>query len=176
MRRGFGNAAARNLLLRTGFDEETVERVLAIPEDRRMQPRRTDEMPPGPDDDAAVTLDAAGMAPLYRLRFEKDTGMHRMTVADCPPELTRLGLIQVDDDGRPAITAKGRQALKHFACVRALGSIQCGADAIPMSEEIRTWLESNRFLQRVANGYQVTELGAAWLEFNRSISRNRTLS
>jgi hypothetical protein len=186
MRRGFGNAAAKNLLLRNGLDEELIERVLAIPEERRAQRRRTDETRSAPedrgtasasaaDDDGAVTLDAAGMAVLHRLRFEADTGMHRMTISECPAELQQFALIRLDDDGKPAITAKGRQALKHFACVRALNSIQCGRDAIPMSEEIRTWLESNLFLQRVGNAYQVTELGNGWLEFNRSISQNRAV-
>lgn len=184
MRRGFGNAAAKNLLLRNGLDEDLIERVLAIPEDRRAQRRRTDgeaaaaaEQRDAPAaDEEAVTLDAAGMAILHRLRFEADTGMHRMTIAECPAELHRFALIALDDDGKPAITAKGRQALKHFACVRALGSIHGGLDAIPMSEEVRTWLESNLFLQRVGNGYKVTELGSSWLDFNRSISGNRPLS
>jgi hypothetical protein len=184
MRRGFGTAAAKNLLLRNGLEEELVERVVAIPEDRRMQRRRGDGVASAPvdphetssaDDDGAVTLDAAGMAILYRLRFEADTGMHRMTIAECPADLKRFALIALDDDGKPAITAKGRQALKHFACVRALNSIQCGTAAIPMSEEIWTWLESNLFLQRIGNGYQVTELGNSWLEFNRSISQSRAL-
>jgi hypothetical protein len=184
MRSGFGKAAAKNLLLRNGLDEELIERVLAVPEDRRAQRRRTDGVPSVPvdrretaavDDDEAVTLDAAGMAVLHRLRFEADTGMHRMTIAECPSELNRFALIRLDDDGKPAITAKGRQALKHFACVRALNSIQCSLNAIPMSEEIRTWLESNLFLQRIGNDYKVTELGSSWLEFNRSISQNRTL-
>jgi hypothetical protein len=182
MRRGFGNSAAKNLLMRNGLDEALIERVLAIPEERRAQRRRTDEAPSAPasqpqapvvEDDGAVTLDAAGMAVLYRLRFEADTGMHRMTLADCPAELTQFAMIQLDDDGKPVITAKGRQALKHFTCVRALNSIQCGQDAIPMSEEIRTWLESNRFLQRIGNDDQVTALGSDWLEFNRSISQGR---
>lgn len=180
MRDGFGNAAAKNLLLRNGLEEALVERVLAIPEDRRAQQRRTDAVPSAaidqrdmPDDDEAVTLDAAGMAILYRLRFEADTGMHRMTIAECPAELKRFALIQLDDDGKPAITAKGRQALKHFACVRALNSIQSGLTAIPMSQETRIWLESNRFLQRIGNDYKVTELGNGWLEFNRSISQHR---
>jgi len=186
MRRGFGSAAAKNLLLRNGFDEGLIERVLAIPEDRRAQRRRTDDpsatAPPPEQRDAApadedqpVTLDGAGMALLHRLRFDADTGMRRVTVAECPAELKRFGLIQLDDDGNPAITAKGRQALKHYACVRALNSIQCGSDAIPMSEEIRLWLESNLFLRRVGNDYLVTDLGNGWLEFNRSISQNRSL-
>ena len=184
MRRGFGNAAAKNLLMRNGLDEALIERVLAIPEDRRMQRRRTDEVAsasvdqretPAIDDDGAVTLDAAGMAILHRLRFEADTGMHRMTLAECPAELQQFAMIQLDDDGKPVITSKGRQALKHFACVRALNSIECGLDAIPMSVDIRTWLESNLFLQRVGNDYQVTALGKDWLEFNRSISQNRAL-
>jgi hypothetical protein len=184
MRRGFGNAAAKNLLLRNGLDEELIERVLAIPEERRAQRRRTDEAPsafvdprPAPpvDDDSVLTLDAAGMAILYRLRFEADTGMHRMTIDECPTELQRFAMIQLDDDGKPVITSKGREALKHFTCVRALNSIECGLDAIPMSEEIRTWLESNLFLQRIGNGYKVTELGKGWLEFNRSISQNQAL-
>ena len=185
MRRGFGNAAAKNLLLRNGLDEGLIERVLAIPEDRRMESRRTGDVSSAPadrddatvvDEDLSVTIDAAGMALLHRLRFDADTGMRRVTVAECPAELKRFGLIRLDDDGNPAITAKGRQALKHYACVRALNSIQCGSDAIPMSEEIRTWLESNLFLQRIGNDYKVTELGNGWLEFNRSISQNRALS
>jgi hypothetical protein len=181
MRRSFGNAAAKNLLLRNGLDEELVERVLAIPEERRAQRRReapsasVDPRPTPTDDDGPVTLDAAAMAILHRLRFEADTGMHRMTVAECPVELQRFDLFRLDDDGKPVITAKGRQALKHFACVRALNSIQCGPDAPMMSEEIRTWLESNMFLQRVGNDYRITELGNSWLEFNRSISQNRAM-
>jgi hypothetical protein len=184
MRRGFGNAAAKNLLLRNGLDEGLIERVLAIPEDRRAQRRRVDDVPSTPEDrhDATaadeacpVTLDAAGMAVLHRLRFDADTGMRGVKIAECSAELTRFALIQLDDDGNPAITARGRQALKHYACVRALNSIQCGLDAIPMSEEIRTWLEENQFLQRVGNDWKVTELGNGWLEFNRSISQNRTL-
>jgi hypothetical protein len=193
MRRGFGNAAAKNLLLRNGHDEAFIERILAIPEDRRAGRRRTDAAAAAAvagdrrapieaaeaseaSDDEAVTLDATGMTVLHRLRFEADSGMHRMTLADCPPELQRFGLMQQDRDGRPAITDKGRQALKHFACVRALDSIWRGLDAIPMSDDIRGWLESNLFLQRVGNGYAVTELGTRWLEFNRSISNRRTLS
>jgi len=184
MRRGFGNAAAKNLLLRNGLDEGLIERVLAIPEDRRAQRRRTDDASSVPaerrdttvdEEDLSVTIDAAGMAILHRLRFDADTGMRRVAVAECPAELTRFGMIRLDDDGNPAITAKGRQALKHYACVRALSSIQCGSDAIPMSEEIRTWLESNRFLQRIGNDDRVTELGSGWLEFNRSISQTRPL-
>jgi hypothetical protein len=183
MRRSFGNAAAQNLLLRNGLDEELVERVLAIPEERRTQRRRLQEAPStsvdqrqtSTDDDGPVTLDAAGMAILHRLRFEADTGMHRMTISECPAELQRFALIRLDDDGKPVITAKGRQALKHFACVRALNSIQCGLDALMMSEEIRIWLESNMFLQRIGNDYRITELGNSWLEFNRSISQNPTM-
>jgi hypothetical protein len=182
MRRGFGSAAAKNLLLRNGLDEALVERVLAIPEERRAQRRRFHEAPstsvdqhqPSTDDEP-VTLDAAAMAILHRLRFEADTGMHRMTIAECPVELHRFALIQLDDDGKPVITVKGRQALKHFACVRALTNIQCGLDALMMSEEIRIWLESNMFLQRIGNDYQLTELGNNWLEFNRSISQNRAM-
>ena len=183
MRRSFGNAAAKNLLLRNGLDEALVERVLAIPEERRTQRRRTDAAPPASadphpaatDDDEPVTLDAAAMAILHRLRFEADTGMHRMTIAECPVELRRFDLIQLDDDGKPVITVKGRQALKHYACVRALNSIQCGLEAPMMSEEIRIWLESNLFLQRIGNDYQITALGNSWLEFNRSISQNRAV-
>jgi hypothetical protein len=183
MRRGFGNAAAKNLLLRNGLEEELVERVLAIPEERRAQRRRLHETPStcvgqhqtSADDDGPVTLDATGMAILHRLRFEADTGMHRMTIAECPLELQRFALIQLDEDGKPVITLKGRQALKHFACVRALNSIQCGLDGLMMSEEIQIWLESNLFLQRIGNDYKVTELGSSWLEFNRSISQSRAL-
>jgi hypothetical protein len=183
MRRGFGNAAAKNLLLRNGLDEELVERVLAIPEERRGERRRLHEAPsasvdppPAPtDDDGPVTLHAAAMAILHRLRFEADTGMHRMTIAECPVELHRFALIRLDDDGKPVITSKGRQALKHFACVRALNSIQCGPDAPMMSEDIRNWLESNMFLQRIGNDYRITELGNRWLEFNRAISQDRAM-
>jgi hypothetical protein len=183
MRRGFGNAAAKNLLLRNGLDEALVERVLAIPEERRAERRRTHEAPPtsvdqpqtSTDDDGPVTLDAAAMAILHRLRFEADTGMHRMTIAECPVELQQFDLIRLDDDGKPVITAKGRQALKHFGCIRALNSIQCGSDALMMSEEIRVWLESNMFLQRIGNDYRITELGTRWLEFNQSISQNRAV-
>jgi len=183
MRRGFGNAAAQNLLLRNGLDEALVERVLAIPEERRTQRRRTDGAPStseeqrqtSTDDDGPVTLDAAGMAILHRLRFEADTGMHRMAIAECPAELQRFALIRLDDDGKPVITVKGRQALKHFACVRVLNSIQCGLEALMMSEEIRIWLESNMFLQRIGNDYRITELGNRWLEFNRSISQSRAM-
>lgn len=181
MRRSFGNGAAKNLLLRNGLDEELVERVLAIPEERRAQRRReapstsVDPRSTSTDDDGPVTLDAAAMAILHRLRFEADTGMHRMTLAECPVELQRFDLFRLDDDGKPVITAKGRQALKHFACVRALNSLQCGPDAPMMSEEIRAWLESNMFLRRVGNDYKVTELGSSWLEFNRSISQNRAM-
>jgi hypothetical protein len=183
MRRGFGNAAAKNLLLRNGLEEDLVERVLAIPEERRAQRRRSDRTPStvvdqretSADDDGPVTLDASGMAILHRLRFEADTGMHRMTIAECPVELQRFSLIQLDDDGKPVISLKGRQALRHFACVRALNSIQCGLNALMMSDEIRIWLESNLFLRRVGNEYKVTELGRDWLEFNRSISQNRAV-
>jgi hypothetical protein len=181
MRRSFGNAAAKNLLLRNGLDEELVERVLAIPEERRAQRRReapsasVDQRPTSTDDDGPVTLDAAAMAILHRLRFEADTGMHRMTTAECPAELQRFALIRLDDDGKPVITVKGRQALKHYACVRALNSIQCGVEAPMMSEEIRIWLESNMFLQRIGNDYRITALGNDWLEFNRSIAQNRVV-
>jgi hypothetical protein len=183
MRRGFGNAAAKNLLLRNGLEEALIERVLAIPEERRAQRRRGHEAPStsvdphqtSTDDDGPVTLDPAAMAILHRLRFEADTGMHRMTIAECPVELQRFALIRLDADGKPVITAKGRQVLKHSACVRALDSIRCGLDSPMMSEEIRIWLESNRFLQRVGNDYKITELGNRWLEFNRSISQDRAM-
>lgn len=182
MRRGFGNAAAKNLLLRNGHDDDFIEQVLAIPEDRRGPRRRTDGAPPlevertataSAADDGAVTLDAAGMAILHRLRFEADSGMHRMTIADCPAEFHRFGLIQLEADGTPTIAAKGRQALKHYACVRALDSIWRGLDAIPMSDDIKTWLEGNLFLQQTAAGYAVTELGKSWLAFNASLSYSR---
>lgn len=183
MRQGFGNAAAKNLLLRNGHDDNFIEQVLALPSDRRAQRRRTDAAPAAPvdqgappDDDEAVTLDAPGMAILHRLRFEADSGMHRMTIAECPAELTRFGLIQQERDGTPTITAKGRQALKHFACVRALDAIARGLDAIPMSDDIKNWLVSNLFMQRIGTGYAVTELGKRWLAFNCSISGGRPLS
>jgi hypothetical protein len=185
MRRSFGNAAARNLLLRNGHDDTFIEQVLAIPEERRGQRRRTDAAPPSRTGHAetpataeseAVTLDAAGMAILHRLRFEADTGMHRMTLADCPAELARFGLMQLERDGTPTITAKGRQALKHYACVRALDSICRRIDAIPMSDDIQAWLEANLFLQRSGTGYQVTDLGKRWLAFNAALAQHRTPS
>jgi hypothetical protein len=182
MRRGFGSAAAKNLLLRNGHDDDFIEQVLAIPEERRGQRRRTDaapcagSAPAGMPADEAVTLDAAGMAVLHRLRFEADSGMHRMTLPECPAELARFGLMQQERDGTPTITDKGRQALKHYACVRALDSIWRGLDAIPMSDDIRGWLESNLFLQRNGSGYVVTDLGMRWLEFNSLLSQQRALS
>lgn len=181
MRRGFGSAAAKNLLLRNGLDDDFAEQVLAIPQERRAQPRRTDAAPSRPDaaapaDDSAVTLDAAGMAILHRLRFEADSGMHRMAMCECPPELTTFGLIQREPDGTPTITARGRQALKHFACVRALDSVCHGLDAIPMTDEIAAWLEANLFMHRHGNGFAVTELGKSWLAFNRSLAPPRPAS
>lgn len=185
MRRSFGSAAARNLLLRNGHDDAFIAQVLAIPEERRGQRRCTDAAPPMRTereetpvtaDHGAVTLDAAGMAVLHRLRFEADTGMHRMTLADCPAELARFGLMQPERDGTPTITAKGRQALKHYACVRALDSIWRRIDAIPMSDDIQAWLEANLFLQRSGTGYQVTDLGKRWLEFNAALAQHRTPS
>jgi hypothetical protein len=180
MRRGFGNAAAKNLLLRNGHDDDFIDQVLAIPEERRGQRRRNDaapvERPATPDVVEAVTLDAAGMAVLHRLRFEADSGMHRMTIADCPAELQRFGLMQPEFDGTPTITAKGRLALKHFACVRALDSLSRGLDAIPMTDDIKGWLESNLFLSRNGAGYAVTELGKSWLAFNSALSAGTTPS
>jgi len=183
MRQSFGSAAAKNLLLRNGHDDDFIEQVLSLSNDRRADRRRTDaspplrvDQPPAPADDEAVTLDASGMAILHRLRFEADSGMHRMTATDCPPELARFGLIQQEPDGTPTITSKGRQALKHFACVRALDSLDRGLDAIPMSDDIKNWLVSNLFLHSIGTGYAVTELGKSWLAFNCSLSRTRPLS
>lgn len=181
MRRGFGSAAAKNLLLRNGHDDDFIAQALAIPAERRGQRRRTDAAPdlpaaPAAPDSDAVTLDADGMAVLHRLRFEADSGMHRMTLADCPAQLHRFGLIAQEADGTPTITAKGRQALKHVACVRALDSIWRGLDAIPMSDDISAWLEAHLFLQRNGAGYAVTELGKNWLAFNSSVASHGTLS
>ncbi len=176
MRRGFGNAAAKNLLLRNGHDDDFIDHVLAIPEERRGQRRRMDQ--PAAVAEEAVTLDASGMAVLHRLRFEADSGMHRMTLADCPAELQRFGLMAPEFDGTPAITAKGRQALKHFACVRALDSLSRGLDAIPMTDDIKAWLEANLFLSRNGSGtgYAVTDLGKSWLAFNSALSTGTTPS
>lgn len=182
MRRGFGSAAAKNLLLRNGHEAAFIEQVLALPGERRGQGRRDDADSNAPlagataPSEAPVTLDADGMAVLHRLRFEADSGMHRMTLADCPPELARLGLLQLDRDGTPTITAKGRQALRHFACVRALDSLARGTDAIPMSEDIRAWLETNLFLQRAISGDAVTALGQQWLAFNATLAEGRSAS
>ncbi|WP_426191441.1 hypothetical protein [Massilia sp. DWR3-1-1] len=183
MRRGFGSAAAKNLLLRNGHDDDFIAQALSIPGERRGQRRRSDAAPPAHTDPAvtpertdqvALTLDAAGMAVLHRLRFEADSGMHRLTMVDCPADLKRFGLIEFAQDGTATITGKGRQALKHFACVRALDNIWRGLDAIPVSDEIRAWLESNLFLLRDGSGsrYALTELGKRWLEFNRSLSHH----
>ena len=182
MRRGFGNGAARNLLLRHGHDDDFVARVLTIPEERRGQRRRADALPASDPvkaevpEEPAVTLDAAAMAVLHRLRFEADSGMHRMAIAECPVELARFGLIALDHDGTPTITEKGRQALRHYACVRALDSLGGGANAVPMSEDIKTWLELNLFLQRSGSGYAVTELGKGWLAFNGALSSRSALA
>ena len=182
MRRGFGTAAAKNLLLRNGHADAFIAQALAIPVERRGR-RRSDTAPALPiarnetlGDDGPATLDAAGMTVLHRLRFEADSGMHRMTIAECPAELKKFGLIRQEPDGTPTITDTGRQALKHFACVHALDSIARGLDAIPMSDDIRTWLETNLFLRRGVGGWEVTELGDSWLAFNSSLARPGSLS
>lgn len=181
MRRGFGSGAAKHLLLRHGHDDAFIERILTIPEERRGQRRRADAgAAPSPadtvGDGAPVTLGASAMAILHRLRFEADSGMHRMAIADCPAELTQFALIQQERDGRPTITSKGRQALRHFGCVRALGSLCGGAGPVPMSDDIKAWLEANLFLQRDGNAYSATELGRNWLRFNDALSSPSTTS
>jgi len=180
MRRRRGEAAAHDLLAGSGHDQAFIERVLAIPHERRGQPRRADVAEAAPiaasETDAVVTLGAADMATLHRLRFESDSGMHRMTMADCPGEFARFGLVHAERDGTPSITAKGRQALKHAACVRALDSVRRSLDAIPMTDEVKSWLESSGYLAQKGHGYEVTARGASWLELNGPLPQDRPLS
>ncbi len=191
MGRGADAVSTRSLFADTEHDAEFIERVLAIPEERRGQPRRT----VAPPADAAtatgaggecgngaaahqeiVSLGAADMAILHRLRFESETGMHRLTMADCPADFTRYGLVHRECDGTPTITLKGRQALKHFACVRALDSVRLRLDAIPMSDEVTSWLESQGYLERNGHGSEVTARGLHWLELYRPLAPDRPLS
>lgn len=184
MRRGVDDASARSLLASTGHDPAFIEHVLAIPEERRGQPRRTVAPPAGAGDnggaalggDEVVSLGVEDMATLHRLRFESETGMHRLTMEDCPADFTRFALVHRECDGTPTITLKGRQALKHFACVRALDSVRLRLDAIPMSDEIAGWLESNGYLERKGSGSEVTARGLSWLEMHLALAPNQTLS
>jgi len=182
MRRGNGAASAHALFAGTTHDQGFIERVLAIPEERRGRPRSTDALAPAPAEEAApavdavVTLGATDMATLHRLRFESDSGMHRMTVADCPDVFTQCGLAHLERDGTPSITTKGRQTLKHLACVRALDSLRRSLDAIPMTDEVKGWLEANGYLAHKGNGYEVTALGSTWLELNGPLPQDRRLS
>ena len=184
IRRRAGVAAAQDLLSASKHDPAFIARVLAIPGERRGRGRRGVPVAPAPEEDSGaalpidevVTLCAAGMATLHRLRFESDSGMHRMTMADCPEDFTRFGLVQQERDGRPAITARGRLALKHVACVRALDSVRRSLDAIPMTDEVKAWLESNGYLAPKGHGYEVTARGASWLELNGPLPQDRQLS
>lgn len=184
MRRGADEASARSLLASTGYDPAFIEHVLAIPEERRGQPRRTVASPAGggdiggtaPGNAQIVSLGADDMAILHRLRFESETGMHRLTMEDCPADFTRFGLVHRECDGTPTITLKGRQALKHFACVRALDSVRLRLDAIPMSDEITSWLESNGYLERKGSGSEVTARGLSWLEMHLPLAPGQPLS
>lgn len=173
MGRGVDEASVRALFAEGEHDAAFVERVLAIPGERRGQPRRNVAEPV---DDAVVSLGADDMATLHRLRFESETGMHRLTMADCPADFTRFGLVHEECDGTPTITVRGRQALKHFACVRALDGVARGLDVIPMSDDIKSWLETQCYLHRIGSGYAVTELGQRWLAFNAPVSQKQTLS
>ena len=185
MRRGVDDVSARSLLASTGHDPAFIERVLAIPEERRGQPRRSVVSPVAPGEasagmlpagDDVVSLGADDMVILHRLRFESETGMHRLTMEDCPADFTRFGLVDRECDGTPTITLKGRQALRHFACVRALDSVRLRLDAVPMSDEVTGWLEANGYLERKGNGSEVTARGLGWLEMHLPLAPNQTLS
>lgn len=187
MRRDVDEASARDLLSGSGHDAAFIGRVLAIPEERRGRPRRTDAAPAAPveisenesgpvDENAIVILGAADMATLHRLRFESETGMHRLTMADCPGDFTTFGLVRQERDGTPIITVKGRQALRHVACLRALDSVRLGADAIPMSDEVKSWLESNGYLAGKGAGCEVTAHGLSWLALHCPLPGERSPS
>jgi hypothetical protein len=181
LRRGGDDAAARDLLSSTGHNEAFIGRVLSIPEERRGKPRRTAAAPveagsAAPAIDQLVILGADDTATLLRLRFESETGMHRMTMADCPDAFTRFGLVQRESDGTPTITPKGRQALRHVACVRALESVQRGLDAIPMSDEVRTWLEAQGFLAGPGARCEITASGTQWLALHGPLPQDQPLS
>jgi hypothetical protein len=181
MRRANSEGAVQELFAGSAHDPGFIERVLAIPEERRGRRRPAADVPavpavPAPAADETVALGAADMATLHRLRFESDSGMHRMAMADCPDAFTQLGLVQPERDGTAAITARGRQTLKHGACVRALDSVRRSLDAIPMTDEVKTWLESNGYLDRKGNGYEVTARGAVWLELHDPLPQDRQLS
>lgn len=195
IRRGEHAVAVEALFAGSAHDRGFIERMLAIPEERRGRPRRKIVAAPAPASlpapapstiataadaqtvaDERVALCAADMATLHRLRFESDSGMHRMTMADCPEAFMQFGLIDQERDGTPSITAKGRLTLKHGACVRALDSVRRSLDAIPMTDEVRTWLESSGYLDRKGNGYEVTVQGSRWLEMHALLPPDRRLS
>jgi hypothetical protein len=178
MRRANSEGPVQELFAGSAHDPGFIERVLAIPEERRGRRRPVADVPavpavPAPAADETVALGAADMATLHRLRFESDSGMHRMAMADCPDAFTQLGLVQPERDGTAAITARGRQTLKHGACVRALDSVRRSLDAIPMTDEVKIWLESNGYLDRKGNGYEVTARGALWLELHDPLPQDR---
>jgi hypothetical protein len=185
IRRDVDEASARDLLSGSGHDAAFIGRVLAIPEERRGRPRRADAAPAAPveekdsevlAEDTIVILGAVDMATLHRLRFESETGMHRLTMADCPGDFTTFGLVRQERDGTPMITVKGRQALRHVACLRALDSVRLGADAIPMSDEVKSWLESNGYLAGKGAGCEVTAHGLSWLALHRPLPGERSPS
>jgi hypothetical protein len=186
MRRGGDDVAARDLLASTGHDEAFIGRVLSIREERRGKGRRSDAVAvkpaPADTDAAALTLDEAvvlgedDIAALHRLRFESDTGMHRMRLADCPSVFARFGLVQHENDGIPTITAKGREALRHVACVRALDSVRLGLDVIPMSDEVRAWLDAQGYLAGPGARCEVTASGLQWLALHGPLPQDQPLS
>jgi len=184
MRRGGDDTAARDLLASTGHDEAFIGHVLSIREERRGKGRRSDaaSAAPAEADSAAPMLDEAvvlgddDIAALHRLRFESETGMHRMTLADCPAVFTRYGLVQDAGDGVPTITLKGREALKHVACVRALDSVRLGLDVIPMSDEVRGWLEAQGYLAGQGARCEVTAGGLQWLALHGPLPQDQPLS
>jgi hypothetical protein len=178
IRRAHGDGAVRELLAGNAHDPGFIERVLAIPGERRSRRRLgapaalAPAAVPAPVVEA-VTLGAADMATLHRLRFESDSGMHRMAMADCPDAFTQFGLVLQERDGTPAITALGRETLRHGACVRALDSVRRSLDAIPMSDEVKSWLESNGYLARKGASFEVTLRGATWLDLHDPLPQDR---
>lgn len=175
MRRGFGTATAKNLLPQSEYRADFIERVLAIPRERRVVRRRSvvvggarnqpDNVPLA-DDVHLTSMGNAEMTALHRLRYEIDCGVHQMKFCDCPDGLKRFGLVQLEKDGMPSITLKGRRALQHHVCVLALENVRSKLYAIPLNEEIKFWLESNRFLSHNGTEYEVTDRGFSWLETN----------
>lgn len=185
MRRGFGTATAKNLLPQSEYRADFIERVLAIPRERRTARRRSvvvvrasnqPENVPLADGGRLSSMGVAELAVLHRLRYETDCGVHEITFCDCPDSLKRFELVQLDENGIPSITLKGRRALQHHACVRALEDVRSRLHSIPLNEDIKFWLESNRFLRHNGTEYEVTDRGLSWLETNLAPCANQPIS